>query len=111
MSLLTVWYGPTTLLPAQEPFVVDHIERQRCPTVVVSHLSTLQVPLSLSLSLSLFHSRTCARGVPVLTCAGSREQVLYQYFVGATSKLPFWKLDIPRGSVIQVSAPTDPPRV
>lgn len=53
-----------------EPFVVDHIERQRCPTVVVSHLSTLQV--------------------------------LYQYFVGATSKLPFWKLDIPRGSVIQL---------
>lgn len=53
-----------------EPFVVDLLERQRSPVVVVSHLGTLQV--------------------------------LYQYFVGIGSEVPFWKLDIPRGSVIQV---------
>mmetsp|Transcript_13646 Transcript_13646/g.19859 ORF Transcript_13646/g.19859 Transcript_13646/m.19859 type:complete len:503 (+) Transcript_13646:3-1511(+) len=53
-----------------EPFVVDKIERERSPVVIVSHLSTLQV--------------------------------LYQYFVGASSNLPFWKLKIPRGSVIQL---------
>ena len=29
-------------------------------------------------------------------------QVLYQYFVGVGSDVPFWKLDIPRGSVIQL---------
>jgi len=53
-----------------EPFVVDKIERERSPVVIVSHLSTLQV--------------------------------LYQYFVGTSSNLPFWKLNIPRGSVIQL---------
>ena len=53
-----------------EPFVVDKIERERSPVVIVSHLSTLQV--------------------------------IYQYFVGASSNLPFWKLNIPRGSVIQL---------
>lgn len=53
-----------------EPFVVDRIERERSPVVIVSHLSTLQV--------------------------------LYQYFVGTSSNLPFWKLNIPRGSVIQL---------
>lgn len=53
-----------------EPFVVDLLERQKAPVVVVSHLGTLQV--------------------------------LYQYFVGLGSDVPFWKLDIPRGSVIQL---------
>jgi len=53
-----------------EPFVVDKIERERSPVVIVSHLSTLQV--------------------------------LYQYFVGTSSNLPFWKLNIDRGSVIQL---------
>jgi len=53
-----------------EPFVVDLLERQKAPVVVVSHLGTLQV--------------------------------LYQYFVGVGSDVPFWKLDIPRGSVIQL---------
>jgi len=53
-----------------EPFVVDEVERQRAPVVVVSHLSTLQV--------------------------------LYQYFVGVSSRQPFWKLDIPCGQVVQL---------
>jgi hypothetical protein len=29
-------------------------------------------------------------------------QVLYQYFVGVSSRQPFWKLDIPCGQVVQL---------
>jgi broad specificity phosphatase PhoE len=35
-----------------EPFVVDLLERQKAPVVVVSHLGTLQVRSSIALSLS-----------------------------------------------------------
>ena len=75
-----------------EPFIVDYLERQVSPVIVISHLSTLQVarPLPPSFLLTFF-------------------QILYEYFLGSgdSKGKPFWALDMPVGTVIQVSWASD----
>eukprot|EP00960_Hanusia_phi_P018767 553064-Hanusia_phi.AAC.3 len=71
-----------------EPFIVDYLERQVSPVIVISHLSTLQVAQSLSSLLLTF------------------VQILYEYFLGTgdSKGKPFWALDMPVGTVIQLVA-------